>query len=184
MLAIQKVCQNKINNSSQLEISTASSSKACLNDYNQKTVNKTEQFQRKYIFAYGTAKVAFSAETCITNMMVVVTCLTKELRTNGFFLFYAARSIADFLCAANKFNAGIIYINKIYISTFDIYNCYMYDIIDNTCYLWSVLLLLSVSVARYLVVAKPFLASNIDDWKVILKVRHIIITVAVYQPQL
>ena len=173
MAALQRVCQSRINSTTQLEISTVSSSEACLDDYYKKNIHKTEQLHRGYLFSYGIALTVFSSETCIVNMMVVVTCLTKELRNNGFFLLYAVRSIADFLYAANKATAILIFFCKTYLSTHDIYSCYIYDVIDNSCYLWSVLLLLSVSVARYLVVAKPFLASNIDNWKVIVKVGHI-----------
>ena len=169
MEAVSAVCDGfNINNNTQIHISSAAFAEDCSFEYNMRSLNKTETLRRgPYRYLIG-AQLGASSLTVIMNVMVFVTCVTKQLRTNGFFLLCATRCIADICLAANMFIAAVLFYNEKHTNR---YVCYVGHNFVNICYLWSVMILVSITVNRYMVVAKPFSAQSFNQWKTNVKVR-------------
>ena len=172
MEAVSAVCDGfHINNNTQIHISSAAFTEGCSFEHSMRSLNKTESLGRglhRYILG---AQLGASSLTVIMNVMVFVTCVTKELRTNGFFLLCATRCIADICFAANMFIGAVLFYNEEHLLHTNIYGCYVGQVFVKICYLWSVMILASITVNRYKVVANPLSAQSGNQWKNNVKVR-------------
>ena len=153
MEAVSAVCQGfHINNNTQIHISSAVSADGCFFEHTMRSLNKTETLGKgPHRYLVG-AQLGVSSLTITINAIVFVTCVTKELRTNGFFLLCATRSIADVCFAANVFIGAVLFYsdnNKHTNLHANIYGCYVGNVFVNICYLWSVMILVSITVNRY-----------------------------------
>ena len=172
MEAVSAVCKGfHINNNTQIHISSAASAEGCSFEHAKRSLNKTETLIRGNHSSLTGALLGVSSVTITTNVMVFVTCVTKELRKNGFFLLCAIRSIADICFAADAFIGSVLFHTKKYLQHENIYDCYVAPVSGNVCYLWSVMMLVFITVNRYMVVAKPFAAQRVNQWKTNVKVR-------------
>ena len=172
MEAVSAVCKGfQINNKTQIHISLAVSAEGCSFEHDKRSLNKTDTLKNgPYSYLIG-AQLGTSSLTVAVNVMVFITCITKELRTNGFFLLCATRSIADICFAANMLVGAVLFYTEKHLPYTNIYDCYVGQAFVNICYLWSVMILISITVNRYMMVTKPFAVHSGNQWKSNVKVR-------------
>ena len=145
-LALSAVCDGfHIDNNTQIHISLAASPDGCSFGHTKRNLNKTETLHRgNYSYLVG-GLLGVSSFTITMNVMVFVTCVTEELRNNGFFLLCATRSIADICFAANMFLSAVLFYTEKHLQHENIYDCYIAQVFGKICYLWSVMILISIT---------------------------------------